>query len=352
MLQLMRAAADEVIADIVAPPARQPSVQAAGFTASPAAREEVTAKIDKQRQAVDQLIASLTKERDALLYSEEQLLRRSEAFQNATEAEQEMMIALLAETEGLKRYTAELQAAAREKERLDNVTKNLVDSLQDELNSLTMTRSELIQMSEAYLNASDAQRMQIDTTLALIDAQRALEASSREMMDKQRREIEATAENMTRAFEPFFLSLRYGFGDTAKLFEGFREGAAGVGAAVVEELTKGKAEYHMAEGIGKLASGTWPPNPAALGAAAQHFAAAAAFRSIPGIISSLGRSSSSPAGRATMARGAEPSRLDRFGPDIQIYVDGVDPKNPRHQALIGETARKYTGRTSGRVEYR
>ena len=352
MLQLMRAAADEVIADIVAPPARQPSVPAAGFTASPATREEVTAKIDKQRQAVEQLIDSLTKERDALLFSEEQLLRRSEAFQNATEAEQQMMIALLAETEGLKRYTAELQAAAREKERLDGVTKSLVESLQDELNSLTMTRSELIQMSEAYLNASDAQRMQIDTTLALIDAQRALEASSREMMDKQRREIEATAENMTRAFEPFFLSLRYGFGDTAKLFEGFREGAAGVGAAVVEELTKGKAEYHMAEGIGKLASGTWPPNPAALGAAAQHFAAAAAFRSIPGIISSLGRSSSSPAGRATMARGAEPSRLDRFGPDIQIYVDGVDPKNPRHQALIGETARKYTGRTSGRVEYR
>jgi hypothetical protein len=301
---------------------------------------DTTAEVDKQRRAVEALIASLQKERDALIYSEQELLKRSEAFRNATAAEQQMMLTLQAEADGIRRYTQQLEAANREKERLDGLTRNLVDSLQDELDALTLSEAQILRNSEAYRNASLEQQMQISAIEGLIDAERALEAARREQIATQyqiQREMEDTAENMTRAFQPFFYSMAEGFGNSQQLLAGFRESAAGIGAAVVGELTKGKAEYHFAEGLGSLASGTWPPNAAALAASAKHFAAAAAFRSIPGIIYGIGRGGGVTAGRSTMTRGAEPNRLMQQPPEINIYIDPLNPSNPAYQSNLAQT---------------
>jgi hypothetical protein len=324
----------------------EPSVEIA------AAREEETKTVDKQRQAVDALIASLNKERDALLYSERLLLQRSDAFKNATAAEQQMMLQLFDQTEALKAYDRQLEEANKEKERLDGLTRSLVESLQDELDKLLLTEGQIRRNTDAYRNASMAQQMQIAAIESLIDAENALAVARDEQVRKQyelEMQVATSVQNMADAFTPFFEQLILGFQDTDTYFKGLAESAKGVGIAIVSELVKGMAEYHMAKAIGALADGTWPPNPAALAAAAKHTAAAAAFKAIPGVLSGLGSGGGAPSQRPP---GSQPSEIDRFGPDIQIYVDGVDPKNPRHQALIGETARKYTGRTSGRVEYR
>jgi hypothetical protein len=340
MLNLMREAADEIIGEIVALPPPIPTGTPAGTAGTGGGRDAGTAEIDKQRKAVEALIASLVKERDSLIYSEQELLKRSEAFRNATAAEQQMMLTLQAEADGIRRYTQQLEAANREKERLDGLTRNLVGSLQAELDALTLSEAQILRNSEAYRNASLEQQMQISAIEGLIDAERALEAARREQIATQyqiQREMEDTAENMTRAFQPFFYSMAEGFGNSQQLLAGFRESAAGIGAAVVGELTKGKAEYHFAEGLGSLASGTWPPNAAALAASAKHFAAAAAFRSIPGIIYGIGRGGGVTAGRSTMTRGAEPNRLMQQPPEINIYIDPLNPSNPAYQSNLAQT---------------
>ena len=160
-----------------------------------------------------------------------------------------------------------------------------------------------------------------------------------------------TARSIERGFEPFFGALYQGFGDTAALMDGFVESVQGVGAAVIGALAEGQVEYHRAQGIAKLAEGTWPPNPAAIAASLQHFAAAAAFAALPGIVGSVGGGGTGGAGSIRSARSPDRPRMGAgpIGPDIVIRIDGVDPKNPRHQALVGETSRQYQQRYGGRI---
>jgi len=178
---------------------------------------------------------------------------------------------------------------------------------------------------------------------AIADAMR--EANYRMLMA-----AEDTAWRMTDAFTPFFEGLYLGFAGIQSLTEGLKENVAGIGAAIVESLIEGRAQEQMAAGTAALASGTWPPNPAAIKAATLHFAAAAAYRAIPGAIRSAGRGGAG-AGTSIANPGStvRPTAGSTIGPDINIYIDGVDPRNPRHQALISRTANEYRERTGGRI---
>jgi hypothetical protein len=151
------------------------------------------------------------------------------------------------------------------------------------------------------------------------------------------------AYNMTDAFSAFFVGLSTGLGDSEKFFAGFRQAAAGVGAAVLHELTKGKVEYHMARGAGALAEGTWPPNPAAILAATRHFAAAAAFKAIPGIVGGLGsRGGGGGSAGPTIPNPnstTRPSASSAMGAEINIYIDPLNPSNPAWQSTLAQTLR-------------
>jgi len=153
-----------------------------------------------------------------------------------------------------------------------------------------------------------------------------------------------TTYNMTDAFSAFFVGLSAGIGESEKFFAAFRQGAAGVGAAVMHELTKGKVELHMAEGAGMLARGMAPPgNPAFIASAFKHFAAAAAFRAIPGIVGGLG--SRGGGGGGSMASMANPNSTMRptagtaMAPEINIYIDPLNPSNPAWQSTLAQTLR-------------
>jgi hypothetical protein len=105
----------------------------------------------------------------------------------------------------------------------------------------------------------------------------------------------------------------------------------------VQELIAGKAEMSMAEAISALASGTWPPNPLALKAAALHMSAAAAYRAIKG--SGRGGSSASGSIGNPMAATRPSAMAERMLPEINIYIDPLNPTNPAWQSTLAQTLR-------------
>jgi hypothetical protein len=115
-------------------------------------------------------------------------------------------------------------------------------------------------------------------------------------------------------------------------------------AAVMHELTKGKVELHMAEGAGMLARGLAPPgNPAFIASAVKHFAAAAAFKAIPGIVGGLGsRGGGGGSAGPTIPNPnstTRPSASSAMGAEINIYIDPLNPSNPAWQSTLAQTLR-------------
>jgi hypothetical protein len=199
---------------------------------------------------------------------------------------------------------------------------------------------------DAEQHAAFVQSLTVITTEAAnAQAAAAVEAAKRaqEAMEDAARD---TAMNMTDAFAGFFEGMAQGFMGMMSLADAFRQGVSGIGGAIVEELTKGKAEYHMAEGAGALASGTWPPNPLAIKAAAQHFLAAGLFRALPGVVRSMGRGGSG--GRTSIpspTRSMLPTaQFQSQAPEINIYIDPLNPSNPAWQSNLAQTLRGVTQR--------
>lgn len=153
-----------------------------------------------------------------------------------------------------------------------------------------------------------------------------------------------TAESMTGSFSNFFDAMTNGFDVTAAGMELLSDVAEGTAQAMIGELVKGKAEYHTAEGIGKLAQGTWPPNPAALASAGYHFAAAAAFKALPGIVGGIAGGAGGGGGRGGgvgigggVGRPGTGEPQTPRGPELNIFIDPLRPFDPAFQRVIGET---------------
>lgn len=178
---------------------------------------------------------------------------------------------------------------------------------------------------------------------------RELEAVA-EFHARMREQAQGTADAMSAAFENYFVAIGAGFRGQQSILAATADAARGVGAAIVAGLVEGRAEEQMAQGTAKLAAGTWPPNPAAYAAAAKHFAAAALFRAIPGVIRGGGSGGSSGGSAASISRGAiansAPSLRDPIGTEVHIYIDPLSPADPRYQRVtLGaiENAREIWG---------
>jgi hypothetical protein len=159
--------------------------------------------------------------------------------------------------------------------------------------------------------------------------------------------IEAAAVRARTAWDEFSDGVKQGFDEAGEAANGF---AAGMAAGIINGIKAAaqfKAGEQIAEGTAKLAAGIWPPNPAALLAAGKHFAAAALFSALGGAAgkvanavaggSSSGGGGSIPGPRDIGGSGAQnaggPQKITR------IYIDGIDPRNPRHQELSAEAIR-------------
>lgn len=147
----------------------------------------------------------------------------------------------------------------------------------------------------------------------------------------------ATAVGMTSAFQTFFEASGAGFADAESVWAAAADAARGAGASIVEGLVAGRVETEIALGTAALAAGIWPPNPAAFLAAAKHFAAAALFKSIPGIVRGGGGGAGGGGGGA-VSRGAvgsaAPGAPAPLGPEINIFLDQLSPADPAFQRVV------------------
>jgi len=188
---------------------------------------------------------------------------------------------------------------------------------------------------------------QLEATAAANEAARKFRE---EELEKLRDTATPVAEEMTQAFETFFTSTAEGFEAQGGIFASAAEAARGAGAAIVSGLIQGRAEEQMAAGTAALASGTWPPNPAAIAAAFKHFAAAALYRAIPAVIrgGGGGRSGGGFGGSASIPRGAigtsVPGTREVMGAEVHIYIDPLSPTSARVQALVAGAMQNATER--------
>lgn len=149
--------------------------------------------------------------------------------------------------------------------------------------------------------------------------------------------VAPAAEEMTSALEGFFTSAATGFEAQGGVWAAAGEAARGAGAAIVSGLVAGRAEEQIAQGTAALASGLWPPNPAALLAAGKHFAAAALFKAIPGVIRG-GFGGGGAGGGGGIPRGAigtsVPGTREIPGSEFHMYFDPLNPSDVRLQRLV------------------
>lgn len=145
------------------------------------------------------------------------------------------------------------------------------------------------------------------------------------------------------------------FQDTFSLI---MSGAANVGD-VIEEMARGiaaaliggVAEYaaiesgkETAAGIGKLAAGTWPPNPAAWAAAGLHFKSAGLWALLAGVAGAAqgavggggrgGTSGGIPSGASDI--GGRLAQTAKVGNQYIFYIDGFNPQDGRHVRVLGQ----------------
>jgi hypothetical protein len=312
--------------------------------------------------ATQNLINQLEHERDALQYSRWELIQKSQEYLNATPAQRAYIEELFNEAEMIRetnRANAEREAQAKREEaererRTQGVLKHIA-ALDAELASLDMSERQIFETSEAFRDAEQGQREYMLSIYDAIEARREqiqAEKDAANEAEQSARQLQMAAEDNARrmvdAYQPFFDGMAMSMMGLGNMTEWLMESFHGLGAEIVAQMIEGKAEMSMAEAVSALAQGTWPPNPAALKSAALHMSAAAAFRAI----SARGSATASNMGAATSAaEGAARRSADtgRKASDINIYIDGVDPRNPRHQALISRTANEYRERTGGKI---
>lgn len=178
-----------------------------------------------------------------------------------------------------------------------------------------------------------------------LDVIAAAEQAAREFrereLEKLRDKAVVVGDEISGALQTAFEGMAQGFTAQEDVFATAVEAARAAGAGIVGALVHGRAEEQMAAGTAALASGTWPPNPAAIAAAFKHFAAAAIYRSIPGIIRGGfggGRGGGGAGGGSGIPRGgigtSVPGTQKVAPPEVHIYMDPLTPSNAKAQAFV------------------
>lgn len=169
---------------------------------------------------------------------------------------------------------------------------------------------------------------------------------------------EGAAKGMADAFSWAFDRIISDSRNVKGALNGLAKGLAASLLAELAAMSRGKVAENIAWAIEETAKGF-----ATLGtpASGKHFAAAGTFAKaalawglVSGVTGNLSRQASTAAGNAGVGsdrnvggRAAENGK--QGAPNVYVFVDGVDPKNGRHQVLVGETVREYRERYGGNV---
>lgn len=138
----------------------------------------------------------------------------------------------------------------------------------------------------------------------------------------------------------------------AGFMETLGRGAAASTIGAIAQIAAVKVAENTAEALGAVAHGILERDPTKFAAAAKFMAAAAAWGAAGGLAGAAasGIRGGGSSFRGSDAIGRQVDKIDREGSVVNVYVDGVDPSNPRHQALVGRTVNQYS-RAGGTVNY-
>lgn len=202
-------------------------------------------------------------------------------------------------------------------------------------------RAQIRRAESAVAQQEFDERQRVDALLleAHAEAKKAAEEALEDIQEKASR----TGEAMTGAFQTFFDASATGFSEAGGVWAAAGQAARDAGGAIVGGLVAGRVETEMALGTAAIASGLWPPNPAAIVSGLKHFAAAALFRAIPGAISGGGGGGgggggATGAGVGALPRGAlgasTPGVDQPIGAEINIFIDPLSPADPDFQRVV------------------
>jgi TP901 family phage tail tape measure protein len=193
------------------------------------------------------------------------------------------------------------------------------------------------------------------------EGERAEEARLKEVearLHRIRQIGERTADALSNAFEKFTEVLLVGTRRGADAFEQLGRGMLAAMLSPLAQYTMFKAKENFARSAQEIAEGIAAlSNPFLAGTASGHFLAAAKFAAVGAMWGALGgvtTGAQSAIGNSSHGNASDHGRdqVDRStqqGTDIHIYIDGVDPNNPRHQKLVGDTIQQYAERTGGNL---
>lgn len=171
-------------------------------------------------------------------------------------------------------------------------------------------------------------------------------------LDEVTSAAQVAALGIQNAFEQAFLAIGQEGDGFADFFETLFEGMAGSVLSAIAQIASAKVAENIAYAVEALAKGLLFDNPKQLAAAGTFAKAAAAWAVVGGIAGAAASAAGGSTGgsfRGSDVTGRAVDQIDKAGPDIVLMFDGVDPKNPRHQALIGEASREYQQRYGGRI---
>lgn len=213
---------------------------------------------------------------------------------------------------------------------------------------LTADETERLRMVQAQLNAllagAQGQSGVVDAANALHDTLTRLQDlmyNLPTLTNAFRDSVLGSVPEISSALGDLFAAIVDGALLSGQAMGSLASAAKGVGAAVIGGLAGGMAQYHEAQAAGKLAEGTWPPNPVAIASAAKHLLAASAFRAL-GAIVSKGASGGGGGGGGTGLRDTRDGSFagvrdgQKAGQEIHIHFigPGFHALNPEVQRVV------------------
>lgn len=282
---------------------------------------------ERLRRALEGVNAGLDQQLVRLNQGEAAAYRFALAQDGITGAEQDAIVAKWQQIQALERELELRGAATEAAEQYRAQIRGMQEGIERERIALTQGAEAAFRYTLALQGITGEHQDMLVRQQAVVDSLRATRDAATSM-----------AEGMTSAFEGFFEATADALTAQGSVWAAAGQAARNAGAAVLEGLTAGRAEEQMAAGTAALASGIWPPNPAAIAASAKHYLAAGLFKAIPGIVAGRGGGGGGMGGVGAIPRGpigtSAPGTQSLPGAEVHIYLDPLSPNDPRFQRVL------------------
>lgn len=234
---------------------------------------------------------------------------------------------------------------------------NLIDTMEAALPHIDKKSKAYQKLAEMVAEArKELERLKDKERKNEDDDEASKAANYRDWLDRLRRYSDIIAEGMARSWENVFMRMQKGMKATSAIWRALGNGILGTLFGGLGEYALKKAKENSLHAAEELVKGfAAAVDPFRSAEAPGHFAAAAKYTAIAAAWGAAAGGGSYEAQRLGGASsgpsdvGGKQSKNSDVKNIVNIYIDGVDPQNPRHQQLIGDTTREYMERAGTQV---